>query len=119
MSAPTNRPTSDRVSSISAVAIALAGQIPALSAEPNRLTPEELAQGWLLLFDGESLFGWKAASEANWAVEGGVISVSEGDKGLLVTTGPVRQLRAEGRLPQRARAPIAACSCGPAPSRPT
>lgn len=84
MSAPMNRrPVAVFLCLV--VAILLARQIPALSAEPNTLTPEELAEGWILLFDGESLFGWRAASEANWAVENGVISVSEGDKGLLVT----------------------------------
>src|SRR3972149_437234 len=64
---------------------ALAGS--GLMAEaPNTLTPEELADGWILLFDGETLFGWKAATEANWEAAGGVISVSQGEPGLLVTT---------------------------------
>jgi hypothetical protein len=26
--------------------------------KPNTLTPKEIAEGWLLLFDGESTFGW-------------------------------------------------------------
>ncbi len=52
----------------------------------NMLTTEELQQGWILLFDGESLYGWKAASEANWKVADGAIRVSEGEKGLLNTT---------------------------------
>ena len=55
-------------------------------AEPNTLTVEELNDGWILLFDGETDFGWKAASQANWKVADGVISVSAGDKGLLCTT---------------------------------
>ncbi len=32
----------------------------ASAAEPNALTAEELADGWVLLFDGETLFGWRA-----------------------------------------------------------
>jgi hypothetical protein len=28
-------------------------------AKPNTLTPKEIAEGWLLLFDGETPFGWK------------------------------------------------------------
>ena len=27
--------------------------------EPNTLTPEEVADGWVLLFDGQTLDGWK------------------------------------------------------------
>ncbi|MGE3408191.1 MAG: DUF1080 domain-containing protein [Pirellulales bacterium] len=56
------------------------------SAEPNTLTPDEMAKGWILLFDGESTFGWKAATDANWNVADGAITVSEGTKGLLNTT---------------------------------
>jgi len=50
------------------------------------LTVDEVNTGWLALFDGETTFGWRAASQANWKVEDGVISVSEGDRGLLRTT---------------------------------
>jgi len=53
---------------------------------PNSLTPEELNDGWILLFDGETTFGWKANSDANWKVAEGVISVDSGTKGLLNTT---------------------------------
>ena len=27
--------------------------------KPNTLTPKEIADGWILLFDGETTFGWK------------------------------------------------------------
>jgi hypothetical protein len=56
------------------------------AAKPNTLAPTELAEGWILLFDGETLFGWDKGSNANWNVADGVISVSQGDKGLLSTT---------------------------------
>ena len=68
-------------------AIVSAGNRPAIAAEPNTLSDEELADGWVLLFDGETLFGWKAATEADWKVADGVISVSDGEPGLLCTTG--------------------------------
>ncbi len=55
-------------------------------AEENRLSSKELADGWVLLFDGETLFGWRPASKADWRVADGVISASEGEPGLLVTT---------------------------------
>jgi len=46
---------------------------------PNRLTPKEAADGWILLFDGGSLKGWegRATSVPNttgdWTVENGSI----------------------------------------------
>ena len=55
-------------------------------SHPNTLTQEEIDDGWILLFDGETTFGWQAASDTNWAVKDGVISVSSGEKGLLNTT---------------------------------
>ncbi|MBX7169283.1 MAG: DUF1080 domain-containing protein [Pirellulales bacterium] len=60
---------------------------PALAAD-NQLTPEEVSGGWILLFDGETLFGWEPGSQADWRVEQGTIAVSSGEPGLLVTTSP-------------------------------
>jgi hypothetical protein len=57
-----------------------------LLAAHNTLTKDELADGWILLFDGQSDFGWRATSKANWKVADGVISVSEGEPGFLRTT---------------------------------
>jgi len=53
---------------------------------PRLLTDEELADGWISLFDGQTLFGWQAASAANWHVEEGAIVVNDGPPGLLCTT---------------------------------
>jgi len=52
----------------------------------NALSAQELRDGWILLFDGKTTFGWEAATEANWEVADGAIRVSEGRPGLLVTT---------------------------------
>lgn len=51
-----------------------------------RLPEEELALGWIRLFDGQSLFGWKKSSDANWRVEEGTIVVDGGEPGFLQTT---------------------------------
>jgi hypothetical protein len=56
------------------------------NSEPTLLSAAELADGWISLFDGQTLFGWKAGSKAEWRVEDGVIVVSSGEKGLLYTT---------------------------------
>ncbi|MEX2119642.1 MAG: DUF1080 domain-containing protein [Pirellulales bacterium] len=66
-------------------ALIVAGPLRAAEVH-NTLSPEELAEGWILLFDGQTDFGWQAASQANWKVGDGVISVSEGQPGLLHTT---------------------------------
>ena len=50
-----------------------------------RLSPEDLDLGWIRLFDGQSLLGWKSTSNANWKVENSEIVATEGDAGFLMT----------------------------------
>ncbi|MBI1247639.1 DUF1080 domain-containing protein [bacterium] len=62
-----------------------------LAAQTPGLTTEEIQQGWISLFDGETLFGWnaspKSGSSANdWKVVDGTIEVDSGGIGLLCTT---------------------------------
>jgi hypothetical protein len=57
-----------------------------VSEPPRPLTDAELAEGWIALFDGATLFGWKAHSKADWQVKDGAIFVSGGERGLLCTT---------------------------------
>lgn len=45
---------------------------------PNTLTPKEAADGWVLLFDGESTFGWKVDGAAE--VKDGVLTLGKGQK---------------------------------------
>ncbi len=43
----------------------------------NKLTKEEIADGWILLFDGETLFGWQAENpklEKMWMAKDGTIT---------------------------------------------
>ncbi len=56
----------------------------ATSFTNQRLPSENL--GWLNLFDGKTLFGWVAESEADWHVVEGEIRVTNGSPGLLRTT---------------------------------
>lgn len=69
------------------------GATPALEAQPanglNWLTRDEITAGWVKLFDGQTLFGWKSNSKLGWTVNDGIISADSrdaADKGLLVTT---------------------------------
>jgi len=57
-----------------------------LTALPDLLTDAEMQEGWIALFDGQTLYGWEANSDANWRVEDGTIVVDQGEKGLLCTT---------------------------------
>ena len=61
-----------------------------LESEPViQLTAEEIRDGWIQLFDGQTLAGWQPNNDINWHVtEDGVIEASEGEPGLLLTTVP-------------------------------
>lgn len=60
-----------------------------LETEPELLlSEEEVREGWIQLFDGQTLAGWTAAGGSPWSVNEGVIESGEGDPGLLVTTIP-------------------------------
>lgn len=73
-----------RSSLLLSILLALAS-VSARADELNKLTRQETAEGWVLLFDGETTFGWTPATEADWKVADGVISVSSGEAGLLCT----------------------------------
>ena len=56
-----------------------------LTAEPNTLSTQEIEDGWILLFDGSSLFGWEAVTDVDWAVSEGAVVATRGPRGLLRT----------------------------------
>jgi hypothetical protein len=57
------------------------------AAEPNQLTVEEIAEGWVSLFDGETLDGWQPTSDADWTAVDGEIRAGHGEQGFLMTEG--------------------------------
>jgi hypothetical protein len=61
----------------------------AIGSEPNVLTAAEKADGWKLLFDGQSLAGWRGyktdAPGKGWHVKSGVLVLEEKKAGDLVT----------------------------------
>ena len=79
----------------------LANENAAERPAPALLSEQELAEGWIALFDGQTLFGWKPNSEANWRVENGAIVVDSGPPGLLLTTAQFSDyvLKCEFRSP--------------------
>ncbi len=59
--------------------------IPHAFAQHNQLTPQQITDGWISLFDGETLFGWAQQGDIDWHVKDGEIRASEGEVGLLLT----------------------------------
>lgn len=80
----------------------------ALKSVPKLLTEEELEEGWISLFDGQTLYGWTPGSEADWHVEEGAIVVTRGKAGLLGTTTEFADyvLKAEFRSPRNTNSGI-------------
>jgi hypothetical protein len=54
--------------------------------EPKLLPAELLEKGWIRLFDGETLFGWKPQGEAKWEVKDGEIRTDGAKPGFLMST---------------------------------
>ena len=44
----------------------------------NHLTPEEAKEGWILLWDGTSTFGWEPMMRTDWKFSEGALSLSAG-----------------------------------------
>jgi hypothetical protein len=56
----------------------------AAADKPNTLSPQQIADGWLLLFDGETTFGWKVKGDV--AVTAGVLIVGGARKTTVTAT---------------------------------
>jgi hypothetical protein len=77
--------------------------------KPNSLTPQEIAHGWVLLFDGETLFGWAPRGAARWsATDGTVVCPAGTGGGYLSTTTEFAdfQLRAEFWIDDKANSGV-------------
>ena len=63
-----------------------------VSNEPNahllaaRLSPEQLEQGWVRLYDGSEMMGWFYIGAGNWSFADGTILVDGGEPSLLCTS---------------------------------
>ena len=61
----------------------------ARTAEPGKratLTQKEIAEGWILIFDGQTTFGWTSPNGSKWTIADGMLAPQAGKPGLLVTT---------------------------------
>jgi hypothetical protein len=59
---------------------------PVAAGEMNSLSREEIADGWILLFDGATTFGWETYGGAKWQVVDGTLVSDEGEGWLLTNT---------------------------------
>ncbi|QDU94325.1 3-keto-disaccharide hydrolase [Lignipirellula cremea] len=83
--------------------VAGASRVSAADLTWKTLPADELAEGWISLFDGETLFGWRPNETANWRVADGTITVDSGKACLLCTTTQFDDyvLRLEFRSPEQ------------------
>jgi hypothetical protein len=58
----------------------------AFGAEPKLLSRQLLDDGWISLFDGETLFGWQPTGDAKWEVADGELRTGGDKSGFLMTT---------------------------------
>jgi hypothetical protein len=97
---------------ISAALIGLVGVLISfsntVSAEPRLLPQELLEQGWIQLFDGETLYGWRPTGEAEWEVVDGEIHTAGDKAGFLASTTEWAdyELHVEFRAPARTNSGI-------------
>ncbi len=80
--------TGDQANSKSTLALSApqAYELDATKLLAAALPENLLKEGWISLFDGQSLFGWLVAGEANWRVEQGTIRVDAGEPSFLCTS---------------------------------
>lgn len=63
-----------------------AAEVRSPSPLPGILSEAEIAEGWIALFDGETLFGWQTKGPAEWKVQDGTIVANPTGESFLFTT---------------------------------
>jgi Domain of Unknown Function (DUF1080) len=83
------------------VLLILLAALPARAADdpkPNTLTPKEIADGWLLMFDGESTFGWQIDGESKIVDGQLVLGGTKATAATLTTSFPTCEARVDYRV---------------------
>lgn len=93
-----------------------------LKGEPKLLLSEdEIRDGWIQLFDGQTFAGWTPNNDVDWHItDDGLIEASEGDPGLLLTNVPFAdfELRCDYWVSEGGNSGIF-LRCAPEPTNPT
>ncbi len=76
---------------------------PCTPLPPKELSAEQISAGWIQLFDGVSLFGWRQVGEPKWNVENGTLCCKKSNaagqgNSLIVTTSPFGELELHGEV---------------------
>src|SRR5260370_38200319 len=93
------------------LALTVAGLTRAADApHHNKLTPQEIAGGWILLFDGETTFGWQSPNGSKWTLVNGMLAPQSDKHGVLGTTTAFADfdLLVQSRRRNTAKAPASA-----------
>ena len=85
------------------LALALvAAPVPLEKPKANPLTPKEITEGWIMLFDGETTFGWDAkagdlpdAKKPEVTVKAGNLRISGTGRGTVCCTTPFPEIEVE------------------------
>ena len=51
------------------------------AAKPNTLTQKEIEEGWILLWDGETTYGWRSPNDSQWTIADGMLAPQAGKDG--------------------------------------
>ena len=93
-----------------------------LKNEPKLLLSEdEIRDGWIQLFDGQTLAGWTPTNDVDWHItDDGLIEASKGEPGLLLTNVPFAdfELRCDYWVAEGGNSGIF-LRCAPEPTNPT
>ena len=93
-----------------------------LKGEPKLLlSEEEIRDGWIQLFDGQTFAGWAPTNDVDWHItDDGLIEASQGEPGLLLTTVPFAdfELRCDYWVAEGGNSGIF-LRCAPEPTNPT
>jgi len=77
--------TNRRIGLLLGIALLAGTALPAAGAKHNTLTKEEIAAGWILLYDGETLFGWRNHGGGKWKSKDGALMAESGEMGWIGT----------------------------------
>ncbi|MFN3191538.1 MAG: DUF1080 domain-containing protein [Aureliella sp.] len=61
-------------------------EIDAKTLQAAALDAKQLEDGWVRMFDGQSLFGWFVVGKANWSINDGILKVSRGERSYMCSS---------------------------------